>query len=481
MQSRIEDSNCCFTIAIIGGGFSGTCLAARLLRECGSSVAVVLIERGGSPGRGVAYGTRCSRHLLNVKAQNMSALVDDPEHFLRWLRLRHDANAQPGDYIPRQVYGQYVQSVLLEARAVTAAQFESRCDDAVAIKPVGGRAEIVFRSGATLLADKVIFALGNFPPANQKFPGQNENNQRYIFNPWSHKVLDQITQHGNVLLVGSGLTSVDLGISLRERGFEGKIHFLSRHGLLPQQHKAAQPWPAFWNEESPRTARGLLRLIRKQVSSTGNPANDWRAVIDSLRPFTHKIWRLLPSREQRRFLRHLRAYWDVHRHRVAPQIGEMLDAELHAETMQVHAGRIAEYSENADGIQVTYRDRHSGEIQVLRVDHVVNCTGPHSDIRQIDDPLLQDLLRNGIARADASSLGLETAQNGALLDARGVTNGLFYTLGPLRKGNLWESTAVPEIRAQAAELAVYLAAGLRKEDETKRPLAHSSLEEWVEV
>jgi uncharacterized NAD(P)/FAD-binding protein YdhS/glyoxylase-like metal-dependent hydrolase (beta-lactamase superfamily II)/rhodanese-related sulfurtransferase len=472
MQATVGDGNCSFTVAIVGGGFSGTCLAARLLRECGPSVSIILIERVESPGRGVAYGTQCSGHLLNVKAQNMSAFADDPEHFLRWLRLNYEGNVQPADYVPRQVYGRYLQSVLKEAREGAVAGFKSRRDEAIAVKTIGGKAEITLRGGATLLADKVVLALGNFPPANYKFPGQDENSLRYISNPWSNNALQTIAPNGSVLLVGSGLTSVDVGISLRERGFQGKIHFLSRHGLLPQKHEAARSWPAFWSEESPRTARGLLRLIRNQVSKTKNPAHDWRAVIDSLRPFVQKIWCLLPSREQRRFLRHLRTYWDVHRHRVAPQIGKMLDAELCAGTMQLHAGRIVEYSESAGGVQINYRERHSAGIQTLRVDQVINCTGPHSDLRRIEEPLLKGLLQQGLARTDALSLGLDTAENGALLDARGVASDLFYTLGPLRKGSLWESTAVPEIRAQAAELAVHLPASVQIKIEIERSLAN---------
>jgi hydroxyacylglutathione hydrolase len=458
------------TFAIIGGGFSGTCLAAALLRAGEPSTSVVLIERGDCPGRGVAYGTRCSGHLLNVRAQNMSAIAADPEHFLRWARLHYDCSTQPGDYVPRQVYGRYVESVLGEARNTTVARFESKRGEAIAVKQIGDRAEITLRSGEKIVADKVILALGNFPPANPKFPGQNETGFRYISNPWSAAALNDIDRDDSVLLVGSGLTSIDVGISLRERGFKGKIHLLSRHGLLPQQHKPAKTWPAFWNDDAPRTARGLLRLIRSQVRCAENEGSDWRAVIDSLRPFAQKIWRSMSAKEQKRFLRHLRAYWDVHRHRVAPQIGAMLTAELANGHTEIHAGRIVESTESDGGLRITYHARHSEEVRTLEVDHVINCTGPDADVRRIDDPLLQNLLQQELVRPDALALGLDTAEDGALLEARGVASDIFYTLGPLRKGNLWESTAVPEIRAQAAELAVHLIAGVREKAEIAVPV-----------
>ena len=453
-------------LVIIGGGFSGACLAATLLRRCGPSTSVVLIEREGYPGRGVAYSTECSGHLLNVRVQNMSAIADDPQHFLRWARLHYDRRIEPHDYIPRRVFGRYVESVLNEACEATVARFEWKQDEAIAVARTAGKAEITLRSGERIVADKAVLALGNFPPASLRFPGQTRTGARYISNPWPARALHDVNLSGNVLLVGSGLTSIDVGISLRERGFKGKIHLLSRHGLLPQQHrsKASEPWQVFWDDTSPRTARGLLRLIRSQLRRAEYEHADWRSVIDSLRPDAQKVWRSLPVQEQRRFLRHLRPYWDVHRHRVAPQIGTMLAADLGEGTMEIHAGRIVEYAEDREGVSVSYRDRHSAEIRPLRVHHVISCTGPDSDVWRIDNPLLKNLLQEGLGRPDVFSLGLDTAEDGALIDAYGVPSDLLYALGPLRKGNLWESTAVPEIRAQAAELALQLVSNARDLD-----------------
>jgi uncharacterized NAD(P)/FAD-binding protein YdhS len=474
----IDKGNFAQTVVIIGGGFSGTSLAAALLRGCGASTSVVLIERMGRPGREVAYGTQCGGHLLNVRARNMSAVADDSEHFLRWARLHYDCSVEADDYVPRKVFGRYAESVLQEALATTPARFELLRDEAVALKQVHDKAEISLRGGQKVISDKVVLALGNFPPADPKFPGQTQTSSRYISNPWCGSALDNISDDRSVLVVGSGLTSVDVAISLRDRGCKGKIHFLSRHGLLPQQHKRAEAWPAFWNDGSPCTARGLLRLIRSQARDAENQNSDWRAVIDSLRPFTQQIWQSLPLTEQRRFLRHLRAYWDVHRHRVAPQIGAMLAAELGEEQMQLHSGRIVEYTEDSAGVCITYRERHSGESRRLKVDRVINCTGPDSDLRRIRDPLLKNLLQQGLARPDSLSLGLDTADDGALIDARGVISEVLYTLGPLRKGNLWETTAVPEIRVQAAQLAVQLGMDARMKVES--PVAFSGLAEIEE-
>jgi hydroxyacylglutathione hydrolase len=461
------------TVAIIGGGFTGTTLAAQLLRNSGGSVSVFLIERGARLGRGVAYGTECAEHLLNVRAKNMSAYPDDPEHFLQWVHLNHDSGASPDDYLPRPVYGQYVASVLQHEIERHPGHVEHVQHEAVSIARVGESAEIRLRSGRTLFADKVVMALGNFPPGDPRLPGRTPHSQRYVSNPWAPSALGDVSHDESVLLVGSGLTSVDLAITLRRRGFRGTIHILSRHGLLPQTHKATAVWPPFWTEASPGTVCGLLRLIRTQVRAAEKAGSGWRAVIDSLRPFTQEIWRSLSFKERRRFLRHVRPYWDVHRHRVAPAIGVRLALQIQDSQMEIHAGRITAYAEDSDGVDVTYRSRGSGELERLHVDRVINCTGPKSDCRKVDHPLLTNLMRQKLARPDSLFLGLDVSSDGALINADGAASDLLYAIGTARKGSLWETIAVPELRVQASELSkLLLRTGEEaqpKPEETLRP------------
>jgi uncharacterized NAD(P)/FAD-binding protein YdhS len=201
-----------------------------------------------------------------------------------------------------------------------------------------------------------------------------------------------------------------------------------------------------------------LRLIRAHVEVAENSGSGWRAVIDSLRPFTQAIWRALPRAERRRFLRHVRPYWEVHRHRVAPEIGVPLATQIQDGQIETHAGRITAYAEDADGVDVTYCDRSTGEKRSLRVGLVINCTGPEADCRRIENPLLNNLLRQKMVRPDPLFLGLDASEDGALIDGRGELSDFLYSLGPSRKGSLWESTAVPEIRVQAAQLATLLLA-----------------------
>ncbi len=451
-----NSATCLPTIAIIGGGFSGSMLAVELLRRAAGNIPVLLIERGSVPGRGVAYSTQFEGHLLNVRAKNMSAYADVPDHLVKWAQSHYSSSVKPDHFLPRTIYGQYISSQLREAASSYPAAFRCIQDEAISVVPApAGCREIRLARGQSIFVGKVVLALGNFPPADLEIPGKSPTSSRYVANPWSQNAFPPATHDKSVLLIGSGLTSVDVTLELRARGFEGTIHMLSRHGLLPQRH-AAVPFPPFPTENTPRMVRGLLRLIRLQVKKAEQDGSNWRAVVDSLRPLTQQIWRSLPLVEQRRFLRHLRSYWDVHRHRIAERIVDQLTLQLRSGQIQTHAGRIIEYHEGAASVEVTYRERKTGQLRKLLVDRVVNCTGPEGDYRRVSSPLLLDLMDRGLARPDALSLGLDVADDAAVIDSQGSPSNFLYALGPLRKGKLWESIAVPELRVQVAELASLL-------------------------
>lgn len=446
-------------IAIVGGGFSGSMLAVQVLRAAKGTVSVVLIDRGPMPGRGVAYGTGFDGHLLNVRARDMSAYPELSDHFVKWAQRNYSSSVRPCDFLPRLIYGQYIASQFCEASRSHVDEHRFIQGEAVCLSATGGGAKIGLGSGETIVADKIVLALGNFPPADLALPGKSLPTSRFIRNPWSaSSSLDPIRLN-SVLLIGCGLTSVDVAIELRARGFEGIIHMLSRRGLLPESHKIVAPFRLAWNDRFPSTARELLRFIRGQIKEAEASGSDWRAVIDSLRPYSQLIWENLALEERRRFLRHLRTYWDVHRHRVAGRIGDQLERQLYSGHIRVHAGRITNYREDDSGVHITYRDRKSRQTNQLFADCVINCTGPEADCRRVGSPLLSDLFNKRLARTDELALGLDVAEDGALLDARGAASKTLYALGPLRKGCLWETTAVPELRVQVAEMAKLLLNG----------------------
>ena len=322
-----QPSHC--RVAIIGGGFTGSILAAQLLRR-DTSLSVTLIESASVAGRGVAYATSCSSHLLNVPAANMSAFPEDAEHFVRWAQLNYDSGTENEDFLPRRVYGHYIGSILRQQTQQCPERFQIVCDEAQSIASANGGATIRLASGRSISAEQVVLALGNFPPASLRLPGLTPESMRYVPWAWNVNALDlgDLSQEEEILLIGSGLTSIDLAIALRAHEFSGIIHILSRHGLMPQGHNDGDFLCAKWRTELPRSIRELVRLVRKRAEVVRYRGGDWRSVIDSLRPVTAQIWQSLPPAEQRRFLRHVRPYWDVHRHRIAPAINSLIESEI---------------------------------------------------------------------------------------------------------------------------------------------------------
>jgi uncharacterized NAD(P)/FAD-binding protein YdhS len=424
-------------------------------------VRVALLEREARAGPGLAYSTSHSSHLLNVPVERMSAFPEDPEHFLRWMR-RVEPGTAPGDFVPRQRYGQYLEWLLRECRrsAAPGVVLELLRGEAVGLSQEGDTVRVALAQGPSLEARGVVLALGNAQPADLPVEdGGLFASPKYVRSPWARGALEGIEPHHSVLLVGTGLTMVDTVLSLAERNHEGRIHALSRHGLLPQVHRPgvrASPPPEF---SEPRSLRSLFQTLRRDIEGLPEGA-DWRSVVDGLRPVTASLWRGLPVPAQRRFLRHARTLWDVHRHRMAPSVADMLEQLRRAGVLHLHAGRLRGFQLLDEG-WVEARARPRGVVfeASFRVQHVINCTGPDCSLER-GHPLLRALLESGLARRDALGLGLATDERGALLDAEGRASEVLSTLGPLRRGELWESTAVPEIRAQASELAQRLLRGL---------------------
>ena len=446
-------------IAIVGGGFSGTMTAVQILRAVRQPLELHIIERKPPLGRGVAYGTRYGSHLLNVPAGKMSVFPSEPDHFLKWLQSHPDllnGPPTPTTFAPRKVYGAYVQSLLAEAeaRVPVDVQVTHWTDEAIDLDVWDDHATINLESGESIQVDKVVLAIGNFPPGHPHLADRTFfASERYVGDPWMKGNLDAVQAEDTILLIGSGLTALDLTLGMRERGFNGTVHMLSRRMQLPQGHKMADPYPPYLQDPLPTTVRQLVRIVREELKKASAKGIDWRPVLDALRPRTQEIWQALPLEEQRRFLSHIRPYWEVHRHRMPPDVAALVDEMLSGKRLHVHGGRLISLEEKDGSVEVRYRSRSASEDTVINVDRVINCTGPECDYRRMRHPLVASLLGQGLVRPDDLALGLDTDSKGALLDADGNARGILYTLGPLRKGTLWETTAVPEIRIQAGELA----------------------------
>jgi uncharacterized NAD(P)/FAD-binding protein YdhS len=259
-----------------------------------------------------------------------------------------------------------------------------------------------------------------------------------------------------VLLIGSGLTMVDAVISLLDAGHTGSLHAVSRHGLLPQRHAVSHVEPIVPANPWPSGLFPLVRAVRREAAGALAAGQDWRSVIDALRPFNQDLWRGFSDRERSRFLRHLRAWWDVHRHRVPHAAADRIEAALQTRQLRVHAGRITGLGICEGQASLTFRRRGSGAVATLSGVRVIDCTGPVTDVSRSTEPLMRALLRTGIARPDPLALGLDVAISGAVINSLGQAAGRLFAIGPLTKGASWEITSVPDIRAQCRAMALTL-------------------------
>lgn len=423
-------------VAIVGGGASGTLVAVQLLECSRGPFRIALVERTAALARGLAYGSPEACHLLNVPAAGMSAFPDRPDDFVQW------SGAAPDQYVPRSVYGDYLAATLAEARARAHAEVSLIVlrGEVTAVSAADGGLRVTFSDGVELAARAAVLAAGNLPSAEVLAKGH----PAYRESPWESDALEGVPPDAPVLFLGTGLTMVDAALALDQRGHRGAMHALSRRGLLPTEHAEVTASP-HWRVGA-SGLRGLLRSVR-QAAQRGM---DWRAVVDGLRTATQRIWSRLSLAEKRRFLRHLRPYWEVHRHRMAPDVARRIAQLAKEGRLCVHAGRLQSIRSRGELALVRYRPRGERCECELEVARVVNCTGPAMYLADMGHPLIAALLESGLARADALGLGFATDREGALL---GNAAGRLFTLGNLRRGELWETTAIPELREQAYTIA----------------------------
>jgi uncharacterized NAD(P)/FAD-binding protein YdhS len=426
-------------VAIVGGGFSGTMMAVELVRL--GRTDVVLIEKRMRPASGMAYSTDEASHFLNVRAENMSAFADAPDHFARWATGR--GLGQPDQFIRRRDFRRYLEELL--AQAERSGKLRIVRDTAVGLAADADGIVIALGSGQRIGADQAVLAGGNYPGRLPAALGLPE--ERLVHDPWSADGAAAVKRmaaevKGELLLLGTGLTMVDVALTLEDAGFGGRILALSRRGLVPHGSQAVGATALDW--QPPVRLREIFREIRRRSADSG-----WRSVVDGLRPHTINLWRGFTEAEKRRFLRHARPWWDVHRHRIAPESSGRIARLREQGKLEVMAGRIL----SADDGRIEISRRGGGLVE-REVEAAINCTGPAGDISRVGDPLIRQLLASGLARPDALGLGLEVDAHSRVA---GPAEGL-YAIGPLTKGAFWEIVAVPDIRRQVHDVARIISA-----------------------
>ncbi|WP_051504126.1 FAD/NAD(P)-binding protein [Sphingomonas jaspsi] len=433
------------TIIIIGGGFSGAALAIQLAAR---GIPSTIVEARGQVARGAAYSTRDDEHLLNVPAGKMSLWPGRPHDFAEHVE---EDGLGPQDFVSRRRFGEYVAAEL--ARAATVGCVRVVRDRAVSARPDGEGWSVTLANGDRLDGAGLVLANGNQPPSPVPVDGLAD--ERRIDNPWSPEgraAIARLAQSGApLLLLGTGLTMVDVALTLDRADYAGRATALSRRGQLPRAHvaQALTPLPTPI-DEVPASLAAMVGWLRARAEK----ADDWRAAIDGMRPVTQAIWQRLSVSEQSRFLRHLRPWWDVHRHRIAPQAAAVVEAMVGDGRLEIVAGRAVRAIE-ADGLARIEVARRGGGTGVVEAAAVINCTGPLASLAKADDPLLQQMLGDELVMVDELGIGVKVDEGDRLAGLQRA-----WGIGPVTKGKHWEITAVPDIRLQAERIAGDIAANL---------------------
>jgi uncharacterized NAD(P)/FAD-binding protein YdhS len=453
------------TIVIVGGGFCGTVLAANLLRRPPPGpTRLVLVERSGVVGRGVAYADREFPYLLNVPASRMSANSAAPNEFLEFVQ-RRIPGAGGEDFLPRALYGEYLQEFLVAAQLCAPAnvRLDAFHGEVTNVRRLERHLplQVELRDGRKLTADDVVLALGNPKPASLPVTQPVADHPAYIADPWSSQL--QFSRNQSVLLIGTGLTAADvINAASADPQRVPTLHALSRHGLVPPRQTAFRP-DAFKGDgnalvlAASRSLRGLTKSVRLLAREAESIGGDWREAITFVRNMAPTIWQRLSEHDRVRFLRHLRAVWDAHRHRLPLQLIQRIEELRKAQRLHVHAGQLLRFADRDGRIAVTWRPRGTRSERTEVFDRVVNCTGPDYAVARSTEPLWRSLVQCGLCVPDALGLGLRTGPRGAVLDADGWPGPHLFYVGPMLRADLWEATAAAELRGHAEKLATLLA------------------------
>lgn len=442
-----------YDVALVGSGFSAICTAAHLLSFLPPEASIAIVGDESDFGRGTAYRTELPYHRLNVPAGRMSVFPDRPDDFVDWL-AENGITDDPLLFASRGDYGLYLRdrlAVLLRSREQRARVDFVRAKASACLPDGADGFSFALESGERLHAKNVVLCLGvgaaSLPV--QTVAREEEGPQRVIGHCWQPGWLSKVKAGDRICILGSGLTMIDQVLTLRGKGHRGPIHVLSRRGLVPHPHVSPPLPPTAPNlPESSTEISRLLQSLRRQVRD-GAP---WRSVMDGLRPQTQSLWQRLTPEQRARFLRHALPWWNIHRHRIAPEVSNAFGTLLSDGVLDIHAGYLRFIEEREEGIVVRYRRRHTQILKELQVDWVVNCTGmERAGIGH--SRLLETMRDDGVILLDPFGLGVEVDDQSRLLRTDGRSWPGLFAAGALTAGRFWEITAVPDIRVQAQKIA----------------------------
>lgn len=448
------------SIAILGGGFSGTATAIHLLRQARGSLRITLVNQVYPLAQGAAYSTRRPEHVLNVPVRGMSALADQPDHFYQWLRQR--ADYQQVDevelrerFVPRRDYGLYLTELLASTRQgmPPGVAFEPITDEAVDLIPGRTGATVVLRGGGSFQADQILLATGNRKPMTFPLENPGFHHPCYIENPWLPWEQHLPAPTDDILMVGAGLTMVDACLTLLELGWKGKLISLSRSAQPPLSHFPLVEYKCeLPTDGARRSLADWVAIVDAECQRAQVAGVPTSVVVDQLRPQTQAIWRQFSPADKLEFKSRYRQRWGAARHRIPAEVHARLSQAIAAGQLQIRKGTIRRLEADGTGLRA-HTTGLGGAGEVLSVGLVLNCTGPEESCSQATAPLLCSLRQRGLVQPDEVDLGLRVTDDFRVVASSGQPVPWLYAIGPLLRGTLWETVAVPEIREQAASIA----------------------------
>jgi uncharacterized NAD(P)/FAD-binding protein YdhS len=432
------------SIIIVGGGASGVLLAAHLMADPARDVRVTLIEKREDVGRGVAYSARQLDHVLNVAAPNMSAFVNDPDHFWRWLQERQLVDeAERFAFVPRRHYGAYLSEIVAgmaddgRLQIIKAAVTE--------LITTGSGVEAKLDNGSSVIGHVAVLAVGH---------EEQQARSKGIAVRVGSEADTPIDPDLPVMILGSGLSMVDAWLTLAQARHRGPITVVSRRGLLPNGHRQVEKTELDAADVPLGTGINyFVRWFRDTVREAETRGRDWRSVVDALRPFNQRIWQGWSQKDRRRFLTHIRPMWNIHRHRLPPELYQRLTEAVAAGQVKLVAGNFLDVRRAGDGVIATIRRKGRTEKEEIAVARVYDCGGVAVDVEHSSNPVVRRLIADGTGRADPLHIGLDVSTTCEVVSADGVPSLRLYAIGPLTRGTFFEIEAVPDIRTQCAELA----------------------------
>jgi uncharacterized NAD(P)/FAD-binding protein YdhS len=456
-------------IAVIGGGYTGASVAIQLSQQAREAHTILVVEPRKAVGAGLAYSTTDPDHRLNAPDMVHFVTPDDQKQLSRWYEEQggaaFDAEAETDDgalFVRRGDFGRFLSEQFSAHQTANPSNstIHHIRDRALDIVKQGSSFHVSLESGESLDADIVVVGTSNEKPSiPTPFASTVADHPAFIADPANLAAVEAIPNDAPLLFIGTGLTAADLIVTRLRLGHRGPVTALSRRGLQPTRRATSVStfsgafWDRFVRETSIFVAkhgrhhrlRDVMKALRADIRDAEARGEPWQAAFDDLRDSVWQVWPALPVAEKRRFMRHLRVWYDVHRFRLPPQIEAKLDIAVGRGQLRYKAASILSATANGSDITVEYRDRFSNAVHTKNFGAVINCTGPEPRPDRTENPFMQALISRGLARVHPVGTGFDVDGTCAVIDAGGERDPRLRMFGPLTIGQFGDPQGAPFI------------------------------------